>query len=54
MAQTREFVLDQSQHEAWDVLDRGRVRRLLESDPVGLHSRSRHQVYRLASVFYAS
>lgn len=52
MAQTRELVLAQPQHEAWAVLDEKRVRHLLGSDPAGLHSRGRHQVYRLASVFF--
>jgi hypothetical protein len=52
MAQVRELVLEQPGHEAWSVLDRRRVVGLLERDPLSLHSRARHQVYRLASVFF--
>ena len=54
MAQVRELVLEQPQHEAWEVLDRKRVARLLGRDPLSVHSRARHQVYRLASVFFVS
>lgn len=54
MAQVRDRVMAQPDHEAWDVLERKRVRSLLERDPLGLHSRARHQVYRLASVFFTS
>jgi hypothetical protein len=49
--QTRVAVASQPQHEAWAVLDRGRVRALLARDPRRMEPRSRLQVARLATAF---
>jgi hypothetical protein len=46
-----EVVLSQPAHEAWAVLDRPRVERLLGSPPDGLDEMSRYYVWRLAQVF---
>lgn len=51
MRETRQRVLDWPSHEAWDVLNRRRVTRLLGHDPFSLDSRSRSFVWRLATVF---
>jgi hypothetical protein len=38
-------------HAAWDVLSRKRVTELVTADPAGIPVRSRHRVWRLATVF---
>lgn len=50
--QLRERLLAQPEsHRAWDVLSRERVTKLVTSDPAGIPVRSRHRVWRLATVF---
>ena len=51
MNAVREEALAQPGHEAWHVLDRARVERLLASHPAGLDAMSRYYVWRLATVF---
>ena len=46
-----EHVLSQHDHDAWAVLDRPRVERLLSSQPAALDEMSRYYVWRLAQVF---
>jgi hypothetical protein len=44
--------VEERPHEAcWDVIDRGRVRRLLSQNAIALNPQARQHVYRLASVF---
>lgn len=50
-ALVRESVLSQPGHDAWQVLDGRRVKRLLRRDPGRLDNRSRHQVLRLGTAF---
>lgn len=47
----REAVLSEPSHEAWEVLDGRRVRRLLRREARALDSRRRQQVLRLGTVF---
>jgi hypothetical protein len=51
LAEVREAVLGQPHHDAWHVLDRPRVERLLASAPAALDEMSRYYVWRLATVF---
>jgi hypothetical protein len=51
LADVRSTVLEQPQHPAWAVLDRGRVESLLSSEAAALDTMSRYYVWRLATVF---
>jgi hypothetical protein len=53
LPEIREAVLSQPEHQAWPVLDRGRVERLLGSPPGALDTMSRYYAWRLATVFGA-
>ena len=49
----RDFILRRDDHPAWEALDRGRVRRLLESHPDALDFFGRTHVWHLLTVFAA-
>jgi hypothetical protein len=49
----RESASAQPDHAAWDILDRGRVQRLLSRRPAALDPRSSRQLMTLVSVFAA-
>jgi hypothetical protein len=51
LPEIREAVLSQPSHPAWQVLDRGRVERLLSAPPGSLDEMSRYYAWRLATVF---
>ena len=51
LPEIREQVLQQPQHDAWTVLDKPRVERLLAAPPGALDEMSRYYVWRLAQVF---
>jgi hypothetical protein len=53
LGEIRETVLAQPGHQAWVVLDRGRVERLLGAPAASLDTMSRYYVWRLATVFGA-
>jgi hypothetical protein len=53
LPEIRDTVLSQPDHQAWAVLDRDRVQRLLTSAPGALDTMSRYYVWRLATVFGA-
>ncbi|MEA2473581.1 MAG: hypothetical protein QOE06_1496 [Thermoleophilaceae bacterium] len=53
LPEIRDTVLSQSEHQAWPVLDRDRVERLLSSPPGALDTMSRYYAWRLATVFGA-
>jgi len=53
LPEIRDTVLAQTDHQAWAVLDRGRVETLLGSPAVGLDTMSRYYAWRLATVFGA-
>jgi hypothetical protein len=47
----RELVLSDGGHPAWPLLDRARVRSLLDRDPSTLDAMSHAYTWRLATVF---
>jgi hypothetical protein len=51
LPEVREAVLEQPDHPAWPLLDRGRVESLLGGEPAALDTMSRYYVWRLATVF---
>ncbi|HEX8742512.1 MAG TPA: hypothetical protein VF712_05215 [Thermoleophilaceae bacterium] len=53
LAEVRDTVLSQPGHQAWAVLDRDRVERLLGSPAAALDTMSRYYAWRLAGVFGA-
>ena len=53
LGEIRDAVLSQPSHQAWSVLDRARVERLLSSPAGSLDTMSRYYVWRLATVFGA-
>ena len=53
LPEIRDTVLSQPGHQAWAVLDRARVERLLGSPASALDTMSRYYVWRLATVFGA-
>lgn len=53
LPEIRDTVLSQPEHQAWPVLDRARVERLLGSPPGVLDTMSRYYAWRLATVFGA-
>jgi len=54
LASVREAAYSQLTHQAWSVLDRARVKRLLSSPAVELDAMNRIYVWRLASAFLSS
>ena len=53
LPEVRDTVLSQPEHQAWSVLDRARVERLLGSPPGALDTMSRYYAWRLATIFGA-
>ena len=53
LPEIRDTVLSQPGHQAWAVLDRARVERLLDTPAAGLDTMSRYYAWRLATVFGA-
>ena len=53
LREIRDTVLSQPEHQAWAVLDRARVERLLEAPAPALDTMSRYYAWRLATVFGA-
>ena len=53
LGEIRETVMSQPEHQAWSVLDRARVERLLSSPAPALDTMSRYYAWRLATVFAA-
>ena len=53
LPEIRDTVLSQPGHQAWSVLDRDRVERLLDSPAGSLDTMSRYYAWRLATVFGA-
>jgi hypothetical protein len=53
LGEIRDTVLSQPGHQAWSVLDRARVERLLSSPAASLDTMSRYYAWRLATVFGA-
>jgi hypothetical protein len=53
LPEIRETVLSQPNHQAWTVLDRGRVEALLGTPVPALDTMSRYYAWRLATVFGA-
>ena len=51
LPEVRDTVLEQPDHPAWPLLDRGRVESLLGSEPAALDTMSRYYAWRLATVF---
>ena len=51
LAEVREAILEQPEHPAWPLLDRGRVESLLGGEPAALDTMSRYYVWRLATLF---
>lgn len=46
-----ELVASFPNHDAWRILDRGRVERILRGDPREMHPRSRDQISRVLTIF---
>ena len=53
LPEIRDTVLSQAGHQAWSVLDPGRVERLLSAPAASLDTMSRYYAWRLATVFGA-